>query len=558
MEKTMKTTRLIPFLIATGFLVACGSGTNDPAGSSPVETASSSLSEEASVSSAEPSSTEEVSSSEESSSIEETSSPEESTSEDDPFLTVAEAKEAEIGAPVSVKASIVSFTSSGFYAKDETGYIFVYTDQSGIDLSEYKVDDRLQIDGYGSVYNFSHQISSVKNEAEELFPVVLTKLEEAAPVETEFASTTIAEALDHDNLDVTYYATPVKVRGYVFYSGEYNQPYGIQDDAGDALLLSRYATLTFGETSLSSFENLYVEVCGFVYCYTSNAFVLTVDSCAALTASEVSDLEAVNAAAHYLENELDGTTTMEDYPLPSEYLGASIAYESAIPGILDGTGHYSAPSEPTQVDFTASITRGDQNKSVSFSITALVVSSPKVVLSEIYTAGGNSGATYNCDFVELYNQTNEDIDLSSYSLQNCATGDKSVFSVHTLSGTIKAHDYFLIRGAINTNAAATCATIEDYDLALDKFNPGAKDYMLALANNQTAVVLDRSVTPVVIASANVVDFLGAGKAPVYEREKCTVPDNAKSLQRIDPEVDTDNNKADFVAETPTPRKSSAQ
>ncbi len=270
----------------------------------------------------------------------------------------------------------------------------------------------------------------------------------------------------------------------------------------------------------------------------------------------MNDLEAVNAAAHYLENEIDGATTIEDYPLPASYLGATITYVSSNASVLDNTGKYTAPSGPTQVDFTASITRGEETKPASFSITALVASAPKVVLSEVYTAGGNSNATYNCDFVELYNQTDSDIDLSTYSLQNCATGATSTFAAHTLSGTIKAHDYFLIRGGVN--ATSTAPTIEEFDLAIDKFNPGAKDYMVALASDHSAITLDRSGTTPVISSDNVVDFLGAGKAPVYEGEKCTVPDNVKSLQRVDPETDTDNNRADFVAAIPTPRKSSAE
>ncbi len=561
----MKTTRLIPFLIATGFLVACGS-TEGPASSETIpssseDVSSATLTEETPSASSEDTTSESSSSEDttsESSILSEDSSSEESSEEEDPFLTIAEAKEKEANTSVSVKAMIASMTSSGFYAKDDTGYTFVYTASSGIDLSGYAIGETVQIDGYASLYNFSHQISSYKDENEEVHPVVLTKVAEAVSFAPEFAPTTIGTLLDNDNLDASIYGTPVKARGYVYYAGEYNFPYGIKDESGDSLLISRYATLAFDPSSLSSLENLYVELNGFVYCYASNAFVLTVDSGAALEAEQMSDVEAVNAAAYYLKNEINGATTTTDYALPSSLYGASITHTSDKPEVLSNAGVYTAPSGPTEVTYTAAIKRGEAEQSATFKITALVASPAKVVLSEVYTAGGNSGATYNCDFVELYNQTDEDVDLSTYSLQNCATGATSTFAVHALSGTIKAHGYFLIRGGINANAAASCAAIEEYDLALDKFNPGAKDYMLALASNQTQVTLDRSGTPVVVSSDNVIDFLGAGKAPAYEGEKCTVPDNAKSLQRIDPEVDTDNNRADFVAATPTPRKSSAQ
>ena len=35
-----------------------------------------------------------------------------------------------------------------------------------------------------------------------------------------------------------------------------------------------------------------------------------------------------------------------------------------------------------------------------------------VVISEVYGGGGNSGAKYKNDFIELYNPTNNDIDLT--------------------------------------------------------------------------------------------------------------------------------------------------
>ncbi|MCY3004290.1 MAG: lamin tail domain-containing protein, partial [Planctomycetota bacterium] len=45
----------------------------------------------------------------------------------------------------------------------------------------------------------------------------------------------------------------------------------------------------------------------------------------------------------------------------------------------------------------------------------------QVVISQVYGAGGNSGATYNRDFVELYNTTSAPVSLSGWSVQYAST-----------------------------------------------------------------------------------------------------------------------------------------
>ena len=47
-----------------------------------------------------------------------------------------------------------------------------------------------------------------------------------------------------------------------------------------------------------------------------------------------------------------------------------------------------------------------------------------VVISEVYGGGGNSGAPYLNDFVELYNPTDKDIDLKEWSLQYSSSGNE--------------------------------------------------------------------------------------------------------------------------------------
>src|SRR6478735_8688170 len=51
--------------------------------------------------------------------------------------------------------------------------------------------------------------------------------------------------------------------------------------------------------------------------------------------------------------------------------------------------------------------------------------SQHVVINEIYGGGGNSGATYKNDFIELYNPTASAIPLTGWSVQYAATGGTS-------------------------------------------------------------------------------------------------------------------------------------
>src|SRR6185369_6028876 len=72
-------------------------------------------------------------------------------------------------------------------------------------------------------------------------------------------------------------------------------------------------------------------------------------------------------------------------------------------------------------------------------------SNSTVVISQLYGAGGNGGATYQNDYVELYNRGAAPVDLSGWSLQYAgATGSGWDFSKQPLGGTIGVGEYLLV------------------------------------------------------------------------------------------------------------------
>jgi hypothetical protein len=70
--------------------------------------------------------------------------------------------------------------------------------------------------------------------------------------------------------------------------------------------------------------------------------------------------------------------------------------------------------------------------------------SPNMVVSQVYAGGGNSGATYANDFVELFNRGASAIDISSWSIQYASAAGTS-WQVTPLSGSVQPGKFFLVQ-----------------------------------------------------------------------------------------------------------------
>ena len=65
---------------------------------------------------------------------------------------------------------------------------------------------------------------------------------------------------------------------------------------------------------------------------------------------------------------------------------------------------------------------------------AIDLTSP-VVISEVYGGGGNSGATWKNDFIELYNNGTQAVDLSTWSVQYASSTGTS-YARTNLTGSV--------------------------------------------------------------------------------------------------------------------------
>jgi len=83
--------------------------------------------------------------------------------------------------------------------------------------------------------------------------------------------------------------------------------------------------------------------------------------------------------------------------------------------------------------------------------------SPDVTISQVYGGGGNSGATFTNDFVELFNRGTGAVDLAGWSVQYAAATGTS-FQVTALSGSIAPGAHFLVQEAAGAGGTTPLPT----------------------------------------------------------------------------------------------------
>lgn len=163
--------------------------------------------------------------------------------------------------------------------------------------------------------------------------------------------------------------------------------------------------------------------------------------------------------------------------------------------------------------------------------------STSVVISEVYGGGGNSGATYTSDFVELYNLGKTPVDLTGWKVQYwSSTGTTSQST--PLSGTVAPGANFLVKEADGAGGTVPLPT-PDVVGTIPMSGSGAR---VAIVN----------------PAGQVIDLVGWGStAATFEGSPAAGTTNTTSMARVSMCTDTDNNAKDFAAGAPTPRGSAA-
>lgn len=169
-----------------------------------------------------------------------------------------------------------------------------------------------------------------------------------------------------------------------------------------------------------------------------------------------------------------------------------------------------------------------------------------VIINQIYGGGdlGDSETPVSHSFIELYNPTDERVNLDGWSVQYAASGTD--WKMLTLKGAINAHSSFLIRCGAHNN---------DARLKIDKYD---MSWGIAMNNKGIKVLLKSdskrcgTVNPYYEGTSGYVDMIGAAGnehyylVDGYESDYLQIQSKQKSIRRKKFR-DTDNNAADVVA-----------
>ncbi len=169
-----------------------------------------------------------------------------------------------------------------------------------------------------------------------------------------------------------------------------------------------------------------------------------------------------------------------------------------------------------------------------------------VVINEVYGGGGNAGAAYNRDFVELVNKTAAPVDLSAWSVQYASSAGMSWTTKTNLTGSIPGGGRLVVGGA---GGAVGAEVTVDISGAINLSGASGK---VALVESQTALTgLDCAAACSDLPQ--VVDFVGYGGANDWAGSGAAPgTTNSTSVSRSSTSTNTANNAADFTAGAPTP------
>jgi len=189
--------------------------------------------------------------------------------------------------------------------------------------------------------------------------------------------------------------------------------------------------------------------------------------------------------------------------------------------------------------------------------------SADIVISQVYGGGGNSGATYTHDFIELFNRGTSSVSLAGWSVQYAsATGTGNLGSSSTQltelpNISLAPGQYLLIQEAQGSGGTTPLSAPDVTDAS--PIAMSATGGKVALVMQATTLGCNGSSTPCSAAQlALIKDLVGWDGANFYETAPAPATTNSTVALRLGYGcTETDNNASDFASGIPTPRNTSS-
>jgi predicted extracellular nuclease len=197
-------------------------------------------------------------------------------------------------------------------------------------------------------------------------------------------------------------------------------------------------------------------------------------------------------------------------------------------------------------------------------ISPVAAASPDIVISQVYGGGGNSGAPYTHDFVELFNRGTTPISLTGWSIQYTSATGTGNFGASSTQLTelpnvsLAPGQYYLIQQAAGAGSGVSLPMPDLIDPTPIAMSASAGK--VALATGTTSLGCNGGSTPCDAAQlARIKDLVGYGSANFFEGAGAapTLSNTTAALRAANGCTDTDNNGSDFTAGSPAPRNTSS-
>ncbi len=178
-------------------------------------------------------------------------------------------------------------------------------------------------------------------------------------------------------------------------------------------------------------------------------------------------------------------------------------------------------------------------------------------ISQIYTRGGEAGAIYQSDFIELFNRGNSTVDINGWTLNITSFEGSSIsrIGIRFMSNTsipIPAGAHLLFQF---TTGGSNGQPVNG-DFPVPFISLGSTGGQIVLTGKDQTLSLDCPASP--DPTGAVVDYVGYGSVTCSEGAPAPAPSTTKALVRLGGGcTDTNNNFNDFSLADPNPHNLSS-